>query len=993
MKTTDMSEPGFQKFIAEYLTQINGYQETKPGDYNKEFCVNTAQLFEFIEKTQEDAYELIKKRGERGFLARLDRRIKDRGIVEVLRKGIKHFDKTVRVFYTQPVSELNPQNSERYNANIFSVTQELMYSDENNKELDLVIFINGLPIITMELKNGYTKQSVFNGIRQYQNDRDPNENLFRLARCLVHFAADTDLVYMTTHLKGKHTQFLPFNKGQNDGKPTPPYGAGNPVNPNGEKTHYLWEEVLAKDSLSNIIERFAQVVVGRDADTQETAKQLIFPRYHQLKVVRNLLAHAKENGVRQRYLIQHSAGSGKSHSITWLAHQLVGLHDQTNTRNIFDSVIVVTDRTVLDEQIREHIKDFEQVRDVVVAITGGVGDTKTQQLESALVNQKKIIITTIQTFPFLVGKIEMMKGTNFAIIIDEAHSSQSGEFTAKMNTVLANKEPDDEDREAEETWEDKINSLINARKMLTNGSYFAFTATPKSRTLETFGQKEADGKFYPFHLYSMKQAIEEEFILDVLQNYTTYNSYYKLIKTVEYNPDYDIKSAQRELRHYVENHEYAITQKARIMIDHFMQEVKHRIHGQAKAMVVTSSIPNAIKYKEALDAYLKELNSSYKAIVAFSGTGEYKGIEVRESDLNGFPDNDNDIPKHFKKDEYKFLIVVEKFQTGFDQPLLHTMYVDKKLAGVHAVQTLSRLNRAYKPHKKDTFVLDFVNTTDDIREAFEPYYTTTILSEETDPNRLNDLQETLADHQVYSEAEVQSFCKLYYSGAARSKVAPILDTAAQIFRDNLSKEKKIDFKTKAKSFERTYNFLGCLLDFNNPYWEELWLFLKFLIPKLTIDDTDDFAADILDDVDMEIYRVSRQGMTNIALEEEDSEVTPLSIVESGQQRDLDFDSLENIIETFNQRFGDIEWEDSDKVRKILSEEIPNDLKANSDTIQTIQTSDQQNAKIASDRKLAEFMQKLLFTHTEIYKKFTDDPDFKSRYEEFIFDILRQQRDL
>ena len=992
MNTTDMSERGFQKFIARYLAQANGYRETKPGDYDKEFCVNTAQLLEFIEKTQEDAYELIQKRGEREFVVRLDRKIKERGVVEVLRKGVKHLDKTVRVFYTQPVSEFNLQDSERYNANIFSVTQELIYSEENRNKLDLVIFINGLPIITMELKNGYTKQSVFNGIRQYQNDRDPKEKLFDLARCLVHFVADTDLVYMTTHLKGKQTQFLPFNKGQNDGKPTPPYGAGNPVNPNGEKTHYLWEEVLAEDSLSNIIERFAQVVVGRDADTQETAKRLIFPRYHQLKVVRNLLAHAKENGVGQRYLIQHSAGSGKSHSITWLAHQLVGLHDQSNIQHIFDSVIVVTDRTVLDEQIREHIKDFEQVRDVVVAITG-IGDTKTQQLESALVNQKKIIITTIQTFPFVVGKIETMEDTNFAIIIDEAHSSQSGEFTAKMNAVLANKEPDDEDGEAEETWEDKINALINARRMLTNGSYFAFTATPKSRTLETFGQKEADGKFYPFHLYSMKQAIEEEFILDVLQNYTTYTSYYKIIKTVADNPDYDTKSAQRELSRYVEDHEYAIARKARIMVDHFMQEVRGLIQGQAKAMVVTGSILNAIRYKEAFDVYLKELNSPYKAIVAFSGKKHHKGIEVRESDLNGFPDNDNDIPKQFKKEEYKFLIVAEKFQTGFDQPLLHTMYVDKKLTGVHAVQTLSRLNRAYKPYKKNTFVLDFVNTTDDIREAFEPYYTTTILSEETDPNRLNDLQEALADHQVYSEAAVREFCILYHNGAERSEVASILDTAAQVFKDNLSKEEKIDFKTKAKSFERTYNFLGCLLDFNNPYWEELWWFLKYLIPKLTIDDNDDFAADILDEVDMESYRTSRQGRTNIPLGGEDSEVDPLSIIESGQQPDPEFDSLENIIEVFNDRFGAIEWEDSDKVRKILSKDIPNDLKANSDTMQTIQSSDPQNAKIASDRKLAEFMQELLFTHTEIYKKFTDDPDFKRRYEDFIFDILRQQRDL
>lgn len=990
MNTTDMSEKGFQKFIAGYLTQTNGYRETKSKDYDKEFCLNTAQLLEFIEKTQGDAYELIKKRGEREFLVRLDRKIKEKGIVEVLRKGVKHLNKTVRVFYTQPVSDLNPLASERYNANIFSVTQELIYSEDNNNELDLVIFINGLPIITMELKNGYTKQSVFDGIRQYQNDRDPKEELFRLARCLVHFAADTDLVYMTTHLKGKQTQFLPFNKGQNDGKSTPPYGAGNPINPNGEKTHYLWEEVFAKDSLSNIIERFAQVVVEKDEDTQETAKKLIFPRYHQLKVVRNLLVHAKENGVGQKYLIQHSAGSGKSHSITWLAHQLVGLHDQTNIQNIFDSVVVVTDRTVLDRQIREHIKNFAQVKDVIVAITG-IGDTKAQQLKSALVNKKKIIITTIQTFPFVVDELEMMEDGNFAIIIDEAHSSQGGESATKMNVALTNKEPNDEDEE-EEAWEDKINDLINDRKMLTNGSYFAFTATPKSKTLETFGQKERDGKFYPFHLYSMKQAIDEEFILDVLHNYTTYTSYYKIIKTVPDDRDYDIKSAQRKLIRYVEGHEHAIARKAQIMIDHFMQEVRHLIQGQAKAMVVTSSILNAIRYKDAFDTYLKELNLPYKAIVAFSGKKDHKGIEVEESDLNKFPDNDNDIPKQFKKEDYKFLIVAEKFQTGFDQPLLHTMYVDKKLAGVHAVQTLSRLNRAYKPHKRDTFVLDFVNTVEDIREAFEPYYTTTILSEETDPNRLNDLQEALDEYQVYSEAEVKDFCMLYHSGAERSEVAPILDTAAQIFRDNLSEEEKIDFKNKAKSFERTYSFLGCLLDFNNPYWEELWWFLKFLIPKLTIDDTDDFVSDILDEVDMESYRVSRQGTMNIPLGEEDSEVAPLSIIESGQERDPELDSLENIIEAFNQRFGDIEWEDSDKVRKILTEDIPKELKTNSDTMQTIQISDRQNAKIASDRKLAEFMQKLLYRHTEIFKKFTNDSDFKQDYEDFIFDILRQQRD-
>lgn len=989
--TTDMSERGFQKLIVKDLLEKQGYRESLSTDFDREFCVNENQLFEFIKTTQKDAYALIQRKGERKFLVRLDKKIQQKGIVETLRKGVTFFDKIIDLFYSQPVSMFNQKDAFRYQANIFSVTQELVYSDAVQNRVDLVIFLNGLPIITMELKNAYTYQAVQNAIKQYQKTRDPKDKLFSFARCLVHFAVDTDEAYMTTHLKKNNTIFFPFNKGLNDGKPYPPYGKSNPVNPDGLKTQYLWAEVLTKNSLSNIIEKFAQFAPGKDEKGKRVKSKdnLIFPRYHQLTVVRNLLAYAKEHGIGQKYLIQHSAGSGKSFSITWLAHQLTGLTDKMNLHAVFDSVVVVTDRKVLDKQIRDNIKAFAQVKNVVEAITGK-GDSKTGQLTSALANQKKIIIVTIQTFPFVLAEMDGLAGANFAIIIDEAHSSQSGETSRKMNVVLAKKKAMDE-YESELTFEDKINALMESRKMLPNASYFAFTATPKNKTLELFGEEKENGKFYPFHLYSMKQAIEEGFILDVLQNYTTYRSYYKLIKAVEENPAYDVRKAQRKLKNYVELHEQAIGEKAKIMVDHFIREVSRQINGKAKAMVVTKNILAAIKYKYAFDDYLQEMQSPYKAIVAFSGAKEYNGVSHTEVEMNKFPDGNNDIPQQFQKDEYRFLIVAEKFQTGFDQLLLHTMYVDKRLAGVQAVQTLSRLNRAYKPYKKDTFVLDFVNHVIELKEAFEPYYTTTILSEETDPNKLNDLQEELDEYQVYSEEELTRFLTLYLNQAERTQIDPIIDGAAAVFKNQLSEDEQVDFKVKAKSFVRTYSYLSKILEFQKPYWEKLWWFLKFLIPKLHIRD-DDQIDDILEKVDMDSYRISRQGTEDITLVES-KEVYPIPVTTRGGKDEILFDTLANIIEFFNKRFGDIEWSEPDKAYQILAEQIPADMKSDSDTIDAIEKSDKQNAKITSDKKLNDLMQKLIYLHTEIYKKYQqNENDFQNRYQEFIFDLLWQQKE-
>jgi type I restriction enzyme R subunit len=992
---TDTSEKGFQKYIVKELVEQNKFRESVSNDFDKEFCINPKQLWEFIKETQPETYEMIQRKGERSFLVRLDEKIQKLGIIEVLRKGVKHFDKTVELFYRQPSSNYNTKALTEYQANIFSVTQELVYSSDNANRLDLTVFLNGLPIITCELKNPLSGQTVHNGIRQYQNDRDPKEKIFSFARCMVHFAADTEMVFMTTQLNGKKTFFLPCNKGLNDGRPVAPFGAGNPINPKGLKTHYFWEEILTKHSLANIIDKFAQVTEETDEETKKVKRIMIFPRYHQLTAVRQILAHAKTNGVGNKYLIQHSAGSGKSKSIAWLAHQLHGLFDTTGENHLFDSVIVITDRIVLDKQLSEDIKQFAPMRGIVEHITN-VGGSKTSKLKEALANRKKVIVCTVQTFPFLLDEMTDMPAMNFGIIIDEAHSGQSGQTSSKMNAVLADKHSEEEELE-EKTLEDKINELIESRKMITNGSYFAFTATPKNKTLETFGVKSAETyteengevkhKFYAFHVYSMKQAIEEEFILDVLKNYTTYNSFYKLIKAVEDNPEFDTKQAQKKLRAYVEGHEFAIAEKAKIMIDHFHRDVRHLINGEAKAMVVTKSIECAIKYKQAFDTYLKEIKSPYKAIVAFSGTKNYQGIEYNEVAMNNFKTFKTDIPKNFKKIEYRFLIVAEKYQTGFDEPLLHTMYVDKKLAGVQAVQTLSRLNRAKKPHKKDTFVLDFFNEAEEIQEAFKPYYTATILSEETNPNKLNDLVDSMEVFEVYSSYQIDDFFEKYVEGEDRTKLDPIIDRSVEIFKNNLTKDQQIDFKAKAKSFLRVYSYLAKILDFNNQAWEKLFWYLKYLVPKLYIEQTDDLAEGILESIDMDSYRPSKETTQNIVLEPEPGEVAPIPVDVRGGQQEPDLDTLENILSAFNQRFGDIEWSDKDKVRQILTKQLPDEMKANKDIMDAVKYSDKQNAKISTDKKLEELMQQYLFSQTEIFKKFTTDQDFQRRYKEFIFDTL------
>ena len=961
MSVSDTSEKGLESLIEKSLLEEAGYLKGEPADYARAYCLDSRQLLAFLHATQPQAMARLQTRhGERlaeKLQERISAQIVQRGLLDVLRKGIKEGTEELILYYAQPASDFNPQAIEHYAANRFSVTRQLRYSEERKQRaLDMVIFINGLPIATFELKNSLTGQGVKNAMRQYQDDRDPKEPLFTLGRCLVHFAVDDDLVYMTTHLRGQDTSFLPFNQGYES-------GASNPPNPAGLKTAYLWQRILTRTSLSNILEKFAQDS-GRQSKKE---RKLIFPRYHQLDLVRLVLAHVLAHGAGQRYLIQHSAGSGKSNSIGWLAHQLVELMESDDTqRPIFDSVIIITDRRVLDKQIRDTIKQFARVAGVVEAITEG-----SAQLRKALENNKKIIITTIQKFPHIAQEMQAMGDKRFALLIDEAHSGQSGQAAAKMNVALSRSG----DSEEQESFEDAINRIIEEQKLLKNASYFAFTATPKNKTSETFGERNPqDGKFYPFHTYTMKQAIEEEFILDVLQNYTTYNCFYKLYKIIEDDPRFDSPRAQKKLHKYVSLHPAAIEQKTKIMVHHFLEEViaKRKINGQAKAMIVTSSIVSAIRYKRAFDAYLREIKSPYKALVAFSGEKKEDEQTLDEAKMNGFPGGE--IPEMFEKDEYRFLIVAEKFQTGFDQPLLHTMYVDKVLSDVKAVQTLSRLNRCYKPWKTDTFVLDFVNSTDQIQEAFEPFYQTTILSEETDLNRLNDLQDSLDSLQIYTREQVETLMARYIGGVARDQLDPILDICAEAYRQELDEDQQIDFKAKAKMFVRTYQFLVMLQPFSNIYWESLKTFLKLLLPKLPAPADEDLARGILESVDMESYRAEQEETRHIRLSGGE-ELTPAPATVHAAQYEPQLALLSTILHEFNEMYQ-TSWTDSDRIQRFLFEELPEKIRQNEEYQNAKAYSDRQNARITHANKIRDEFQKIIFDDTELYRKFTDEHIFR-----------------
>ncbi|WP_312900375.1 type I restriction endonuclease subunit R [Chryseobacterium taichungense] len=953
----------------------NGYRIGNPEDFNARFALDEVRFWDFLETTQKEELEKLKRQSDWKIkiLDRFDKLMKKYGILRLLRKGLAVDDAHFTLLYVAPLQNSSQSIKDNFESNQFSVTRQLRYSVSNPlEEIDMVIFINGIPISTIELKNQWTGQNAkVHGVNQYKHKRDITQPLLNFGRCIVHFAVDTDEIYMTTKLDGAKTFFLPFNLGNN-------YGKGNPPNAFGHKTSYFWQDILKRESLANIIQHFVRFD-GAENDALNK-KTLYFPRYHQLEVVRKLIKDTTQNGAGKTYLIQHSAGSGKSNSITWLAYQLIEAYPQsdavagTKTVNqpLFDSVIVVTDRRLLDKQLRDNIKDFSEVKNIVAPAY------KSADLKSALENGKRIIVTTIQKFPFIIEGISDMSNKQFAVIVDEAHSSQSGRSADKLNEAIGNTGEDQDYVD----YQEKMLQAMQARKMTGNASYFAFTATPKNNTLEKFGVKQEDGSFKPFHLYSMKQAIEEGFILDVLANYTTYRSYYELEKSIEENPLFDTSKAQKKLRAYVEKHKQTIGTKAEIMLDHFASSVVNtkKLNGKAKAMVVTQSIESAIRYYQALQQLLNKRGNPFKIVIAFSGTKEMDGIEYTEAQINGFPESET--KDKFDEDEYRMLVVANKYLTGFDQPKLSAMYVDKKLQGVLAVQTLSRLNRsANKLGKKteDLFVLDFFNSTEDIQKSFDPFYTSTTLSGATDINVLHELKDSLDDSGIYEQSEVEDFNEKYFNKVDAQFLSPIIDVAAQRFVTELGLDEKLkaDYKIKAKQFVKIYGQVASILPYEMMTWEKLFWFLKFLIPKLKIDDKDDDLLDkLLESVDLSTYGLERVKLnTSISLDDAESVVDPQNPNVRGAHGEEEKDELESIINGFNEKWFQ-GWEATPEDQRVKFISLSKSVQAHPDfNTKVAQNSDDQNRELALKKILDDVMAQQRKQELELYKLYAQDSSF------------------
>ena len=966
---TDISEKALESLLERTLCNKHGYEKGKSDDYNKDFGFDTERVKRFILTTQREKAEntacFASETAERKFFSKLSSELSKRGVSDILRKGFRYISELFDMYYPLP-SELNPTAKEFYGKNLFCVTLQLYYSKANTNSIDVMISLNGLPLMTLELKNHYTGQTIDNAIKQYQDDRNPKEDptalLLQKKRCAVHFAVDDDNIMMCTELCGKFSWFLPFNKGVNG-------GAGNPINPNGVRTAYLWEDILEKHSLSDILENYAQVVKKKKTiKDKKTGKKkevetesIVWPRYHQLDAVRKMLDATKKNGVGQKFLIQHSAGSGKSNSITWLAYQLVGLLD--GTQPLLDSVIIVTDRVNLDNQIRDNINAFKRLQNIVEW-----ADSSTT-LKDALENGKKIIITIVHKFPYILQAIgTTLRDKRFGIIIDEAHSSQNGSLSAKMNMALSGNTG-----EEEEDLEDKLNAIIEGRKMVKNANYYAFTATPKNKTLEMFGcpfpKPDGETGYQPFHEYTMKQAIEEGFIKDVLKNYTTYASYYKIIKTVESDPEFDNKKAQKKLRSWVERQPETIHQKAAIIVNHFHTMVidKGKVGGKARAMVVTSSIIRAIEFYYEISRLLEERKSPYKAIVAFSGTKEWQGKIVTEADINGFPSKD--IEDNMSEDPYRILVVADKFQTGYDQPLLHSMYVDKVLTDVKAVQTLSRLNRCH-PDKRDTFVLDFANDEEIIKAAFQKFYKTTILSKETDPNKLNDLIQEIEKSNIYTEAEVDRLNEKYWTGADRTELDPIINVAVERF-NLLGENIQIRCKSSIKGFLRTYPFIAAVTPYCSVEWEKLNTFYMLLVHKLPKLKGEDFTEGLEECIDLDQLQVTKIKEVKIELENKDAEIDPIPVGSGkGGKAEPDMTKLSDILDQFN----GINWQNVELAKQQL-DELPERITADDAFVNAAKNSNKATAQQQFNSSMLMIVAKMLNENTEFCRYYLDNSDF------------------
>ncbi|GAB2613499.1 type I restriction endonuclease subunit R [Belliella aquatica] len=988
---TELNEP------VELYRSGNGFYIGNCNDFNAQYALDETRFWHFLESTQKEELDKLKRAADwkLKIVERLDRMIKKYGLLRLLRKGLEVEDAYFTLLFQVPMASSSEIVKNNFEKNEFSVTRQVRYNTENQREeIDMVVFVNGLPIATLELKNAWTGQTAkVNGIKQYKKDRDIRQPLLQFGRCIVHFAVDTDEVYMCTKLDGDNSFFLPFNKGNNSGK-------GNPTNPFGHKSSYLWEEVFTRESLANIIQHFVRFD-GKATDAL-SKRTLFFPRYHQLDVVRKIIKHAAQNGTNQTYLIQHSAGSGKSNSITWAAYQLIETYPERDDlpgskgtqTPLFDSVIVVTDRRLLDKQLRDNIKEFSEVKNIIAPAFSS------KDLKDSLEQGKKIIITTIQKFPFIVDGIADLSDKRFAVIIDEAHSSQSGTAAGKMNQAMgknyAEESFDSAQEREEEDGQDIILKAMKARKMKGNASYLAFTATPKNATIERFGTKQEDGTFKPFHLYSMKQAIEEGFILDVLANYTTYKSYYEIEKSVQDNPLFDTKKAQKKLRAYVERDKRTIGTKAEIIVEHFISKVYNtkKLKGKAKAMVITQNIESAIRYYLAIKKILHDKGNPFKIAIAFSGKKTVDGIEYSEADLNGF--SENDTRNYFDSDDYRMLVVANKYLTGFDQPKLCTMYVDKKLQGVLAVQALSRLNRAAdKLGKKteDIFILDFFNDVEDIKLSFDPFYTSTSLNGATDINVLHELKGALDDVGVYEWREVEDFVAKYFAKVDAQQLSPIIDFAANRFNAELELEddEKADFKIKAKQFVKIYGQMASIIPYEVLEWEKLFWFLKFLIPKLIVITKEDQLIDeLLESVDLSTYGLERTKLNHaIGLDDSATELDPQNPNPRGAHGgDEDKDPLDEIIKSFNERWFQ-GWDATPEDQRVKFVSLSKHIQAHPDyQTKVADNKDIQNRDLAFKKILDDVMGQQRKKELELYKLYAKDESFYQA----LFDTMKRMID-
>lgn len=989
----DTSERRFEDEIEYSLTHIGASEfdlyESKPSSgYDKELGLYPQDLLDFVRETQPQPWERLErihgaKAGEK-FCKRVARELDRRGVVEVLRRGVEDLGARFKLVFFAPGSDLNEVLAEKYWANRMTVVRQLHYSTKNKNSVDTVLFVNGIPVVTLELKNQLTGQTYRDAVDQYKRSRSASEVLFGLnRRAVVHFAVDTDQVWMTTKLAGMDTVFLPFNRGFEN-------GAGNPPVPGKYKTSYLWEEVLAKDSLLDILHRFVQFI-PHESDRRKD--KLIFPRYHQLDAVRALVADAKIHGAGKNYLVQHSAGSGKSNTIAWLAHHLSNLHDNQQ-RAVFDSIIVITDRRVLDKQLQDTIYAMDHTAGVVVRV-----DKNARQLTEALADGVKIIISTLQKFPFVDISKVATAGKRFAVIVDEAHSSQTGEASEKLKQVLADtatagKESEEDlleryaaaeaQVEAEQLEiDEQIAEELRTQGRQQNLSFFAFTATPKQKTLEIFGTPVPDATPRPYHVYSMRQAIEEGFILDVLQNYTTYQTYYRVGKTTADDPEYSTKQANKALGKYLSLHPYNLRQKAEIIIEHFRANVAHKIGGNAKAMLVTGSRLHAVRYYFAFRDYIKQKGyTDLGILVAFSGAVEDQGAEYTEEQLNQIPEAE--LPERFATGEYQLLLVAEKYQTGFDQPLLHTMYVDKKLHGVKAVQTLSRINRMH-PGKTDTFVLDFVNTAEEIQKSFQDYYISTGITEETDPNVVYDLYHFLASYHLWTDQEIEGFAKVFFTEQKKqtnldfSKLNAYLDPAVGRFNE-LDEGDKLEVRARMNKFTRNYDFLTHIIRYDDERLHRFAAYARLLVRKLHIDGAP--APSLEDEVALQYYRLQQVYEGSIELDDEEGELS--NNPDTGGASEDEKDTLSNILSKLNDRWG-TEFTHMDKVIEQLTEDMVDDPEVQSRARNSLDM-----FAIVYDERIKDIVLERMNQNQDFAIKYLSDPQFKADIDRVLLPLIHDR---